>query len=177
MIFFKRFRTNRKPDGGDARPASSAPSIITADVDIEGNLVSGGELQIDGNVHGDVRALAAVIDVNGVVHGGVVAEEVMVRGRVIGPIRGIHVHIFASAHVEGDVVSSTLSTENGAWIDGAIHRFDDPLAQPVHHHHEGYGGARPWPPAVPYRLAPDERYDAADEPPLRPALAGRKAAE
>ena len=176
-MIFKRFRTSRKAAGGDARPAASAPSIITADVDIEGNLVSGGELQIDGNVHGEVRAHAVVIDVNGVVHGGVVAEEVMVRGRVIGPIRGIHVHVFASAHVEGDVFSSTLSIATGAWIDGAIHRSDDPLAEPVHHHHAGYGAARPWPPAVSYRLAQDEHYNVTDDTTPRPALAGRKAAE
>ncbi len=89
-----------------------------------------GSLQIDGTVNGDVRAHAVVVDSQGVVHGEVIAEEVLVRGRIIGPIRGIHVHVYAGGHVQGDVINETISVDNGAYIDGTIRRSDDPLAEP-----------------------------------------------
>ena len=67
-----------------------------------------------------------------------VAEEVLVRGRIIGPIRGIHVHVYAGGHIEGDVVNETISIDNGAYIDGAIRRSDDPLAEAAAHYEPSY---------------------------------------
>ena len=128
-MLFKGFRKKNKTAGDNPR-GRSGPSIITEDVVIEGNLISGGELQIDGTVNGDVRAHAVVVDSQGVVHGEVVAEEVLVRGRIIGPIRGIHVHVYAGGHIEGDVINETISIDNGAYIDGAIRRSEDPLGEP-----------------------------------------------
>jgi cytoskeletal protein CcmA (bactofilin family) len=126
------FRNFRKKNNGSAEGNRnrSGPSILTEDVVIEGNLISGGELQIDGTVNGDVRAHAVVVDAQGVIHGEVVAEEVLVRGRIIGPIRGIHVHVYAGGHIEGDVINETISIDNGAYIDGTIRRSEDPLGEP-----------------------------------------------
>ena len=139
-MIFKRFRSKNKgkKNGREnrGRRGSLGPSIITGEVVIDGHLLSGGELQIDGEINGDVRARAVVIDVNGIVHGEVAAEDVIVRGRIIGPIRGLHVHILKGAHVEGDVLNETISIENGAFLDGKIHRVDDPLG-------ESYGSSEP----------------------------------
>jgi cytoskeletal protein CcmA (bactofilin family) len=134
-MIFKRFRKKDKKTSGKKRSgrAGVGPSIITAEVVIEGNLLSGGELQIDGEVNGDVRARAVVIDINGIVHGEVAGEDVIVRGRIIGPIRGLHVHILNGAHVEGDVLNETISIENGAFLDGKIHRVEDPLGEVYSH--------------------------------------------
>jgi len=130
-MIFKRLRNKKSKDNSakkkPARRGSLGPSILTGEVVIDGHLLSGGELQIDGEVNGDVRARAVVIDVNGVVHGEVAAEDVFIRGRIIGPIRGLHVHILNGAHVEGDVLNETISIENGASVDGKIHRVDNPL--------------------------------------------------
>jgi cytoskeletal protein CcmA (bactofilin family) len=127
-MLFRNFRKKNNSTGAGTRRAG--PSIITEDVVIEGNLISGGELQIDGTVNGDVRAHSVVVDAQGVIHGEVVADEVLVRGRIIGPIRGVHLHVYAGGHIEGDVINETISIDNGAYIDGAIRRSDDPLAEP-----------------------------------------------
>jgi cytoskeletal protein CcmA (bactofilin family) len=127
-MLFRNFRKKNNSAGAGSRRAG--PSIITEDVVIEGNLISGGELQIDGTVNGDVRAHSVVVDAQGVIHGEVVADEVLVRGRIIGPIRGVHVHVYAGGHIEGDVINETISIDNGAYVDGAIRRSDDPLAEP-----------------------------------------------
>ena len=172
---FKRFLTRRRAPVERVEPVRHigfAPSIITADVDIEGHLHSAGELQIDGNVHGDVRAHAAVIDVNGVVHGCVVAEEVVVRGRVVGPIRGIDVHLLTGAHVQGDVISITLSIDKGAWLEGEAHHSSSPFDDPT--------GRLRWShdldPAGPAALPGGEGH-AVKNPLFRPLSARRKVAE
>jgi cytoskeletal protein CcmA (bactofilin family) len=54
------------------------------------------------------------------VHGEITAQMVYVRGRVMGPVTGTHVHIHSGAHVEGNVTNETLSIENGAYIFGSI---------------------------------------------------------
>jgi cytoskeletal protein CcmA (bactofilin family) len=128
-MIFKSLR--RKKSNGNGQRPPAGPSIISSDVVIEGNVTTAGELQIDGAVHGIVRAHSCVIDMQGVVQGEIIAEEVFVRGRVIGPIRGLHVHLHAGAHVEGDVINETIAVENGAYIYGNIRRSDDPLAEPA----------------------------------------------
>lgn len=130
-MIFKRRKKTRQParQKKQGRRPGHGPSIITGEVVIEGTLLSNGELQIDGEINGDIHARAVVIDVNGQVHGEVVAEDVIVRGRIIGPIRGLHVHILAGGHVEGDVLNETISIENGAFVDGKINRVENPLGE------------------------------------------------
>jgi cytoskeletal protein CcmA (bactofilin family) len=129
-MLFKRFRRSGRANG-DGHAIDAPPSYVGQDLVVEGNLVSAGELHIDGTVHGNARAQAVVIDTHGAVHGEVVAEEVVVRGRVIGPIRGVQVHLYAGAHVEGDVTNESISIDNGAYIYGSIRRSDDPLGEPA----------------------------------------------
>jgi cytoskeletal protein CcmA (bactofilin family) len=160
---FRRLLSRLKRPAKPVEPHVAAPSIIAADVDIDGDLHSTGELQIDGNVHGDVRAQVAVIDVNAVVHGGVVADEVVVHGHVVGPIRGIHVHIFGAAQVEGGVISSTLSIEKGAWVAGDLRHSGDPLSESAYTYLAGNTARREWP-------------QAADPTTARPLYPRRKAA-
>jgi cytoskeletal protein CcmA (bactofilin family) len=124
-MIFKRFLNSNSENGSKPR---SGPSILTQDLLVDGNINSAGELQIDGTVNGVVRARACMVDMQGVVHGEIIAEDVMVRGRVIGPIRGLRVHLFPGAHVEGDVITASIAIENGAYIYGSIRRSDDPLA-------------------------------------------------
>src|SRR5476651_544677 len=65
------------------RPArTSAPSIISSDLVVNGTLTSTGELHIEGQVEGDIRSAALVIGEMALIHGEVVAEDVTVRGRV-----------------------------------------------------------------------------------------------
>jgi cytoskeletal protein CcmA (bactofilin family) len=128
-MLFKKPKSRVKSEGAPQRLAHLGPSIITADVMFEGQLVSSGELQIDGTVRGDVRAAAVAIDTHGVVYGEIVAEDVLVRGRVIGPIRGLNVQILNGGHVEGDVLHQTIAIENGAYFEGSMRRSEDPLAE------------------------------------------------
>src|SRR5438045_2278854 len=86
-----------------ARPLS-APSIISADMVINGTLNSTGDIQIDGRVEGDVRSIGLVIGEKAEIHGEIYAEDVTIRGKVVGRIRARKVFLAATSHVEGDIL-------------------------------------------------------------------------
>ncbi len=90
--------------------------------------MSKGEVQIDGEVQGDIHATHVVIGEGARVTGGVIAEECVIRGHLLGTIRGRRVLLQGSAHVEGDVYHQTMAIEQGAFFEGKSRRTDDPLA-------------------------------------------------
>ena len=104
-----------------------AASVIGEDLAIEGNVVSKGEIQIDGQIKGDIRCTSIVIGNTALIEGGVVAEDVIVRGRVVGSIRGHRVTLQSSCQVEGDIFHQSLAIEQGAYFEGKSRRSDDPL--------------------------------------------------
>ena len=104
------------------------PSIIGEDLTITGNVVSKGEIQIDGEVQGDVHCGSLLLGDKSQIIGGVVAEDVVVRGRIVGSIRGLRVTLQAQSHVEGDIYHQSLAIEQGAYFEGKSRRSDDPMA-------------------------------------------------
>lgn len=113
-----------------ARPAPSkgGESRIGSDLAVIGNLVSKGEIQIDGEVQGDLHAANIVVGESARITGGIVADEVIVRGSVMGSIRGKRVVLQSSSKVEGDIFHSQLAIEQGAFFEGKSRRMDDPTA-------------------------------------------------
>jgi cytoskeletal protein CcmA (bactofilin family) len=109
----------------------AAPSIIGPDLTIMGNLISAGEVQVDGEVQGDLHGTHVVIGEKARITGGIMAQEIVVRGHVMGSIRGNKVMLQASSHVEGDVHHQSLAIEQGAYFEGKSRRSSDPLADVV----------------------------------------------
>ncbi|HRD74993.1 MAG TPA: polymer-forming cytoskeletal protein [Hyphomicrobiaceae bacterium] len=114
------------------RPASSRPSttssVIGPDLTVMGNIVSKGGVQIDGEIQGDLHAMNVVVGENARITGGIIADEVIVRGTVMGSIRGRSVSLQSSSKVEGDVYHQSLAIEQGAYFEGKSRRSEDPLA-------------------------------------------------
>jgi cytoskeletal protein CcmA (bactofilin family) len=107
---------------------STAPSIVSADLTVTGTLVSNGDIQIDGIVDGDVRSIGLVIGEKAEIHGEVLADDITVRGRVIGRIRARKVQLCATSHVEGDILHEAFAVEAGAFFEGNCRHSDNPLA-------------------------------------------------
>ncbi|HYS45082.1 MAG TPA: polymer-forming cytoskeletal protein [Rhizomicrobium sp.] len=105
----------------------SAPSIISADMVISGALRSTGDIQIDGRVEGDVRSIGLTIGDKAEVQGEVWAEDVTVRGKVVGRIMARKILLAATSHVEGDILHETLAVETGAFFEGNCRHSDNPL--------------------------------------------------
>ena len=109
-----------KPSVQAPRQDRDEPSYIAKDTEFDGNIVSSGEIHIDGLVRGTVQAQTCLIDVNGEIQGGILADAVFIRGRVMGPVSAAQVRISAGAHVEGNVAHDTISIEPGAYVLGNI---------------------------------------------------------
>ncbi len=146
-----------KPDDG-AAPAGSnksalqskpkaSPSLLSSDLTIKGNISTAGDIQIEGNIEGDVRAHLLTVGESATIRGEVVADDVVVNGRVIGRVRGLKVRLTASAKVEGDIVHKTIAIESGAHFEGSVQRQEDPL-------NEGSDRRRASAPGAPTAAAP-----------------------
>ena len=53
---------------------------------------------------------------------------IVVRGHVMGSVRGKRVMLQSSSHVEGDIYHQALAIEQGAFFEGKSRRSEDPLA-------------------------------------------------
>lgn len=104
------------------------PSVIGEDLTVEGNVISKGEVQLEGEIKGDCHCASLVIGDKALIEGGVVADDVIVRGRVVGSVRGHRVTLQSSSHVEGDIFHQSLAIEQGAYFEGKSRRSDDPLS-------------------------------------------------
>ena len=116
-------------DYKSAAPKAKPPaSILSADLLITGNLKTTGDIQIEGQVDGDIRAHLLTVGEGATVKGEVVADDVVVNGRVIGRVRGLKVRLTSTARVEGDIIHKTIAIESGAHFEGSVQRQDDPLS-------------------------------------------------
>ena len=135
------------------RKVNGAPtrSVIDAWLTITGNLQSEGEVQVDGQIHGDIRCAHLTVGRDALVDGNITAEEVVVRGKVTGVIRANRVILQDSAHVDSEIFHKKLSIEEGANFEGTSRRSEDPLTaelpsvKPTHKsngkYHEGEAAA------------------------------------
>jgi len=107
----------------------TAPSIISNDLVVHGNLTATGDIQVDGTVEGDIRSQSLTIGEKASITGEIVAEDIVIRGRVIGTIRGRRVQLSSTCHVEGDILHEALAVETGAFFEGNCRHSDDPIGQ------------------------------------------------
>ena len=103
-------------------------SVIGADLTIIGNLVSRGEVQVDGEIQGDLHGTHIIIGESAKITGSIIGEEIVVRGTVMGSIRGKRIALQSSSKVEGDVYHQSLAIEQGAYFEGKSRRSEDPTA-------------------------------------------------
>lgn len=114
-----------------APKAKPAPSILSSDLQVNGNMETSGDVQVEGRVDGDIRAHLLTVGEGATVKGEIVADDVIVNGRVIGRVRGLKVRLTSTARVEGDVIHKTIAIESGAHFEGSVQRQDDPLNGPA----------------------------------------------
>jgi cytoskeletal protein CcmA (bactofilin family) len=67
--------------------ANGVPSIISADMNVSGNLLGDGVMQVEGTVDGDIRCAEVTIGRSAQVCGQIECDTVHVHGTVTGEIR------------------------------------------------------------------------------------------
>jgi cytoskeletal protein CcmA (bactofilin family) len=107
---------------------NAAPSIISADLKIVGDLTSAGDIQIDGHVEGDINSRTITIGEAAQVTGSISGDTIRVCGSINGQIKGQTVTLDKSARVVGDILHHSLAIEPGAFIEGHCRRIDSKSA-------------------------------------------------
>ncbi len=101
-----------------------APSILSVDLHITGNMESDGDIQIDGRVDGDIKSKQVTIGEGATVNGAIEADYLRVSGTVNGEITGRKVELASTARVVGDINHDLLQIEAGAYLQGLCRRMD-----------------------------------------------------
>lgn len=115
--------------GASTTPKAKPPaSTLSADLLITGNLKTSGDINVEGQVDGDIRAHLLTVGEGATVKGEVVADDVVIHGRIVGRVRGLKVRLTSTARVEGDIIHKTIAIESGAHFEGSVQRQDDPLS-------------------------------------------------
>ncbi len=111
------------------RPAGPEQvSLISASLKITGQLESDEDIQIDGQVEGDIRARKVSIGPKASVKGTVFGEDVDLAGTVNGKIEAKTVVLAKTARMTGDVVHDVLQVDKGAYLDGHCRPHSSPSA-------------------------------------------------
>ena len=123
--------------GAQAMKPKVGPSTLSSDLMIKGDIKTTGDIQVEGEIEGNIHAHLLTVGEGSVVRGEIVADDIVVNGRVIGRVRGLKVRLTSTARVEGDIIHKTIAIESGAHFEGAVQRQEDPLG----------GGGKPASPA------------------------------
>jgi cytoskeletal protein CcmA (bactofilin family) len=114
----------RKSKGG-AKPTTKGVvvAIIGKSIIFKGELTGDEDLEIDGNVEGDIKLPNHVLTVgsHGKVKAEITAKCVQVIGHVSGNVNATErVEVEATGVVEGDISAPRLLVQEGAIVNGAI---------------------------------------------------------
>jgi cytoskeletal protein CcmA (bactofilin family) len=98
-------------------------SIIGADVTITGDLVSSGDIKVDGRVDGNITCRTLTLGNQPVVNSSIKADTVRICGTFNGEVKAAKVVLTKDARVSGDIMQETLEIEPGAILEGNIRRI------------------------------------------------------
>ena len=115
---FSKSNTNMKHSSENSSAAINAigkGSIIT------GEIITNGDLRIDGTLKGNVRAKGLlVLGESGIIEGEVVCQNALISGVIKAKIEVVELlSLKAKANLCGDIVTNKLSIEPGANFTGS----------------------------------------------------------
>jgi len=112
-----------KQDVGDSTDRRREISMLGQSLVFKGELEAEEDLMVDGRVEGKIthRAQQLTIGQHGDVKADIMANRVLVQGRVVGNIRATEaIVIEPSAHVAGNLFAPRIGLKEGAEFDGQI---------------------------------------------------------
>jgi cytoskeletal protein CcmA (bactofilin family) len=144
-----------------AHVSTRKASTIGEELVITGDVTSKSEIHIDCQVQGNIHCISLVLGENARLEGNVIAEEVVIGGRLIGSVRARLVRLQAKSHVEGDLFHQSLAIDQGAYFEGKSCHSEELLSR------QGALGDQP---ATKPQLVPEQRGDKPSTAPSRSLL-------
>ena len=104
-------------------------TVIAEGLNIVGNVSAEGQVELHGQIEGELNCTSLHVSDKGRVKGKIVSQDVVVNGIVDGPIHGVNVALESKANVTGDIHHESLSIEKGASFDGRSLQKNKPAKQ------------------------------------------------
>ena len=120
-MIFRKTETTQPPTRRETRL-----SVIAADVNVLGTLLSDGMMDFGGTIDGNIRSHTLTVRATATVRGDIEADTVHIYGNVSGTIQAKNVNLYSGCRVEGIIVHEKLAMEDGAFLDGSCRRMDKP---------------------------------------------------
>jgi len=116
------------------RSSSDGTSLIGEGLNIEGDMVCKGSIEVAGIMNGNIKSVNLKVLETGSIIGSVAAEKFEVFGFIEGEIYADDIVIGKTATIKGDVFfKENLKIDEGADVDGYIKRVNQgksPTTQP-----------------------------------------------
>ncbi len=109
-------------DNREIKPAESG-SRLGQSIHLRGDIQAAEDLAVEGKIEGEIKVDGHKLFVarSATVKGNISAQEVIVEGTVAGNIlAATKVTLTSQASLEGDILASRVSIEEGARFKGAI---------------------------------------------------------
>jgi cytoskeletal protein CcmA (bactofilin family) len=115
-------RTPAAPSAPGTAERRNAPAWIAPGCKVAGKIGGAADLQIDGELEGEVRLDTTVtVGASGLVRGEIAARAVRICGKVVGNVRGSErVEVLPSGQLEGDVAAPRVVISEGAFFKGKV---------------------------------------------------------
>lgn len=115
--------TGNKSKSEEIDQKGGSINLIGAGTEITGNILTKGDLRIDGQISGDVNSKAKIVlGSGGQVNGDVTCQTAEISGLVNGNLSASEtLFLKTSARIKGDISASKLVVENGAIFNGHCH--------------------------------------------------------
>lgn len=110
--------------GAAAANRRDVPSILSAGLKVEGDVVSDGEVHIIGSLSGNLTARKLTLGEGGTLNGMVETEMAVINGRLTGRLAAVNVVLGRTAHVTADIIYVSMRIEPGAVFEGYSRRVE-----------------------------------------------------
>jgi cytoskeletal protein CcmA (bactofilin family) len=122
MSIFTKPTTEKVPMRNDSIPPDAGLSVIASGMKIVGDIESTGVVKIEGIVEGSVRgARQLLLGRQGTIHGDIRAVEAVIGGSVVGTIvADDRVEIQGTSSVQGDIHTKSIVVLEGGVINGTV---------------------------------------------------------
>lgn len=104
-------------------PKRPEPTVLSANAEFKGTIVTSDSVEIRGKIEGDVRASSITVHSGAMIKGDLTADVILVQGQVEGRIQAQDVRLQAGANVIGEILHGSLGIDTTANFEGSIKRL------------------------------------------------------
>ncbi len=117
-MFNSKDKKSSKPAPVETSPVST---VISADVQVLGDIIGENSIKIDGKVKGNIEIKKSVIlGKNSTVEGNIESNSAVIYGKVTGNITAKNTVLKNMGRVEGDIDTHTIEIEAGGVCNGKL---------------------------------------------------------